>query len=171
MAEFCTEIKPALLGILHIRCVAQGEFAFRTLPRLIFELLPIDSNRWIESCEKRIRQGREAHCRGLMSDECLTIHVEVVEIGLAAENWVIVQDQTGALAGCAVALQEKSGRKAADAPADDYAVELLASVVNVLARAGKDAIANSVAICHHLVRVAVRITVIADAAVSGPVVF
>src|SRR5438067_352743 len=104
MAEVSTEIKAALLGILHIGCVAHGEFAFRTLPSLIFELLPIYSNRWIEFCKKRIRQGREAHRRSLMRDECLTVHVEFVALRLAAENWMIVQDETGALAGCAVAL-------------------------------------------------------------------
>ena len=104
-----------------------------------------------------------------MNHQPLAVDVELVALGFAAEYRVIIHHQAGR-AGPALALKKQGRSEPADASTHHDAIELLARI-DRLVRALVDAIANPVAGRHHLVGVAVRIRVIADAAVPGPVFF
>src|SRR5215831_10649359 len=104
-----------------------------------------------------------------MPDQSMPVYNELVALSLAAEHWMIVEHQAGfPLAG--IAMKNERRRKSADSPADDDTVIYFASFHKVVRNVLKLSVSDSMTSLNNRLSVAVRIRVVADAAVAGPIV-
>src|SRR5215469_13181721 len=104
-----------------------------------------------------------------MSDQAVAIDQKFVAFGLAAKDWMIIQYQTG-LAFASLALKNQRRRKPADTSAHDHTIIAFSGVDHVRWQVFKGAIANLVAALEHHGGVAVGLRVVADAAITSPVI-
>src|SRR5580704_4132488 len=101
-----------------------------------------------------------------MCDQPLPIDQELILFGFAAEDGVILKDQTlHALAG--LALEEQRGGQSADSAADDHTIVSFPGINDIVRRSIVNGITNGVAGLQNIPSVAVRGAVFADSAVAG----
>src|SRR5437762_10052827 len=98
-----------------------------------------------------------------MGGEPLSVDEEFVALCLAAEDWVVVDDER---ASAFVFLEEDRGGESADSAADGDEVVHLASVSCVGDTLFEGAIAHRVSGAQNFPGVAVRVRVVADTAVA-----
>ena len=90
-----------------------------------------------------MREWHWEKCRALVSDQAVAIDEEFVAFGLAAEDRMVVENETG-FSCASLALKNQRGGETADSSAYDYAVVDLASVDDICGETFKLAIANLV---------------------------
>src|SRR5262252_6563871 len=103
-----------------------------------------------------------------MSDQAVPIDQELVTLGFAAEHRVIVEHQAGFSLARQAMKYERRG-ESADPAANDYAVVDFSRFDDIRWDTFELSIADPVTGFENCLRVAIRIRVVADAAVPGPV--
>ena len=106
--------------------------------------------------------------RALVSHQPVTVDLELVALGFAAEDRVIVQHQAGH-AGTRPPVEDQRRGQTADAAADDDAVVRLAGLDCGRGKRVEDAVPDLVRLRQHIERVAVRGGVVADSPRTVPV--
>ncbi len=135
---------------------------------MILEFAGIHADGGIEVGHRAARVRRIKMVGALRRYQPVAVHDEFVPFCLAAEDGMVFQHQ--ALRPRRVLLAVQRGCQAAEAAADNHEVEDLARILSVVGRIGEDMVTDLMTGRHHLEGVAVRFGIIADAAVTRPVV-
>src|SRR6516165_1130715 len=104
-----------------------------------------------------------------MRDQALPIHQELVSFGLSPEDWMVVEDQAGLPLG-GLLLENQCRRQTTDAPTHDHAVISFVGFCHLRRLAFEFTVTNPVAGFENRWSVAIRVGVIADPAVPGPII-
>src|ERR1700679_1448798 len=102
-----------------------------------------------------------------MSNQPVAIDENLVTLGFASENRMIVEHEAG-LARTSLPLKNQRRRQPADAPANNHAIIDLARLNRICGSVLKQAIANLMSCLEHRARVSIRVRVITHAAVTRP---
>src|SRR6185437_2714754 len=152
-AELCAEIKSVRAARIF-EAVSERNLRRRASPFLIFESVPVQADQFKKPAHETVGKRNLEVVGTLWPHDSLAIHVELVTFGLAAEHWVIIEDETIQLR--AAILFEKQGcGKSADTSADDHAVVYFAGVDGVSRQCIEGTVANLVPGGHHFKSVAV----------------
>ena len=104
-----------------------------------------------------------------MRHQAVAVDEKLIALGFAAEDRMIVDDQTVLPFACQLLEDQRSGQTA-DAASDDYTVAGLSRVDNVRGESFEFAVPNAVPGLHHSHRVAVGCRVVANAPVASPLI-
>src|SRR5580658_10841166 len=104
-----------------------------------------------------------------MPDQPLAIHQKLGAFGLASKDGMIVEHKAG-LPFASLALKDQPRRQPADASTHNHAIVDLSSVDHIGGKTLEQPIANLVPGLEHCARIAVRVRIVPNAAVTSPVV-
>jgi hypothetical protein len=99
----------------------------------------------------------------------VSIHEKFVAFGFAAEDRMVVEHEASLSLSC-VPLENQCPGQAADATTDNHTVVGFMGVDHIVRKAFKAPVANLVAGLEPAKRIAVRVRIVADAAVAGPII-
>src|ERR1700733_6879571 len=136
---------------------------------LVLKLAWIDPHRIVKMLKKTSRHRLKPHRRSLARDQALSVHVEFVALGLSTKNRMVFKHQARSLRALRT-LAKQCRRKTADAATHDYAVKGFAGVLDGPRTTVEGVITNRVAVSHHLMRVAVRVGIVANARSAVPLI-
>src|SRR5690348_4489862 len=107
-----------------------------------------------------------------MPNKPLAVYLEFITLGLAAEDRMVIKNETsGRLFARSASFKKQCRRESANAAARHDAIEFFVCVYNCRKRAIKRMIADLVTGGHDLVRIAIGLRVVAYASEAGPVFF
>ena len=162
LAELRSEVE-AVVARHSVRRVLERHLGSGPAPRLVVEGGAIHPDHLVELIGVAALLRHEEDGRALVRGESLPIDEELVALGLAAEDRVVVDDER---ASAAVFLEEDRGGESGDSAADGDEVVDLAGVGGVGDARFEGAIAHRVSGGDDVPGVAVRVRVVADAAVA-----
>ena len=126
-----------------------------------------EADGFVEAADEALWIGNEVKRRPLVRHQPVPVHVELVALGFAAEDRVVVEHQTRHPRTGTTA-ENQRGRQSADPATDDHAVVLFARVDGIRRQRLEGTVANRVRVGEHRQRVTVRSRVVADAAGTIP---
>src|SRR6266566_1804763 len=160
------ELRSEVESVIHrrvVRRVTERHLGRRSAPRLVVERGAIHGDHLVEAVGVTAFLGDQEDRRALVRGEPLSVDEELVALRFAAEDGVVVDDERPS---ALVLLEEDRRGQSADATADGDEVVRLAGVAGLGDALLERAVAQCVSGAQYVPGVAVRVTVVADAAVA-----
>src|SRR3954464_15741424 len=137
------------------------------MPSLVLEEAAVHADHLVETVGVAAFAGDEEDRAALVRDDALPVDKKFVASRFAAEDRVVVENQAAATS---VLLEEHGRGEPTESAADGDEVVRLAGVDDAPHPPLETAVAHRMRDIHHAQRVAVRVAIVTDTAVTGPVV-